>query len=259
MDATGTVHRPIRRDKLPGIENSAEAQMQTTDDPVPAARLRADVSALLGVLADGGVAIAPLDVAYAVLAARSDGIRRIFDAKQRSYEKPSGMFGDWKLSAELHVMPDERHAMVREMITEEKLPFSVVAPFRADHPLLRLVEPFVLESSTKVGTLDMLLNAGQFHDEIARQARDRGMPVFGSSANTSLSGSKYDYDAIDEPVRAAADIHFDYGRSKYANPDGRSSTIIDFRDFSVVRVGVCFDQLRRAFKSRFDVDLVESA
>lgn len=229
--------------------------MQTTDDPVPVERLRADVSALLDVLADGGVAIAPLDVAYAILAAKPDGIRRIFDAKQRSYEKPSGMFGDWKLSAELHIMPDERHAMVREMITEEKLPFSVVAPFRADHPLLQAVEPFVLESSSKAGTLDMLLNAGQFHDEIARQAQDRGMPVFGSSANTSLSGSKYAYDDIDAPVRAAADIHFDYGRSKYANPDGRSSTIIDFRDFSVVRVGVCFDRLQQAFKSRFNIDL----
>ena len=229
--------------------------MQTTDDPGPAERLRADVSALLDVLADGGVAIAPLDVAYAILAAKPGGIRRIFDAKQRSYEKPSGMFGDWKLSAELHIMPDERHAMVREMIIEEKLPFSVVAPFRDDHPLLQAVEPFVLESSSKAGTLDMLLNAGQFHDEIARQAQQRGMPVFGSSANTSLSGSKYAYDDIDEPVRAAADIRFDYGRSKYANPDGRSSTIIDFRDFSVVRVGVCFDQLSQAFKSRFNIDL----
>ena len=233
--------------------------MRKTDDPVPAERLQADVAALLDVLADGGVAIVPLDVAYAILAAKPDGIRRIFDAKQRSYEKPSGMFGDWKLSAELHIMPDEHHAMVREIITEEKIPFSVVAPFHADHPLLQAVEPFVLESSSKAGTLDMLLNAGQFHDEIARQAQARGMPVFGSSANTSLSGSKYDYDAIDAPVRAAADIHFDYGRSKYANPDGRSSTIIDFRDFSVVRVGVCFDQLRQAFKTRFDVDLIESA
>lgn len=232
-----------------------ERQMRKTDDPVPTERLRTDVAALLDVLADGGVAIAPLDVAYAILAAKSGGIRRIFDAKQRSYEKPSGMFGDWKLSAELHVMPDERHAMVREIIIEEKIPFSVVAPFHADHPLLRAVEPFVLESSSKAGTLDMLLNAGQFHDEIARQAWDRGMPVFGSSANTSLSGSKYDYADIDESVRAAADIHFDHGPSKYANPDGRSSTIIDFRDFSVVRVGVCFDRLRRAFKSRFNIDL----
>ena len=56
-------------------------------------------------------------------------------------------------------------------------------------------------------------------------------------------------------MRAAADIHFDYGLSRYANPEGRSSTIIDFRDFTVVRAGVCFEALRDAFKTRFGVVL----
>jgi hypothetical protein len=56
-------------------------------------------------------------------------------------------------------------------------------------------------------------------------------------------------------VRQAADVAFDYGLSQYANHQGRSSTIIDFRDFSVIRVGVRFAQLRQAFKDRFDVAL----
>jgi tRNA A37 threonylcarbamoyladenosine synthetase subunit TsaC/SUA5/YrdC len=222
---------------------------------VPPETLRADVTALLDVLRDGGVAIAPLDVAYAVLAATPQGIRRIFDAKQRSYDKPSGMFGNAAMSRALHLMDEGRHAMVEELIAQERLPFSVVAPFRHDAALLQAVDPFVLRSSSKAGTLDMLLNAGQFHDEIARQALTRGMPVFGSSANTSLTGSKYALAEVDAPVRQAADIAFDYGTSRYANPDGRSSTIIDFRDFTVVRVGVCFDQIRAAFKQRFDVTL----
>ena len=144
----------------------------TTAAPVLADRLRSDVARLMDVLADGGVALAPLDVAYAILAAREAGIRRIFAAKQRSYDKPSGMFGSSALSAELHVMEAEKHAMVRELVDEEGFPFSVVAPFRADHPLLASVDPFVLASSTKVGTLDMLINAGQFHDEIARQVQE---------------------------------------------------------------------------------------
>lgn len=227
----------------------------TTAAPVLADRLRSDVARLMDVLADGGVALAPLDVAYAILAAREAGIRRIFAAKQRSYDKPSGMFGSSALSAELHVMEAEKHAMVRELVDEEGFPFSVVAPFRADHPLLASVDPFVLASSTKVGTLDMLINAGQFHDEIARQVQESGRPVFGSSANLSLGGSKYRLQDIDAPVREAADIAFDYGTSRYANDQGRSSTIIDFRDFRVVRVGVCFDRIERAFETRFGIAL----
>jgi tRNA A37 threonylcarbamoyladenosine synthetase subunit TsaC/SUA5/YrdC len=229
---------------------------RATDDPVARDELQADVARVLDRLEQGGVAIVPLDVAYAVIGAREPAIKRIFTAKRRSYEKPSGMFGDWSLSREVHDMPEDRHAMVREMIEEEKLPFSVVAPFRADHPIFADVDPFVLRSSSKAGTLDMLLNAGQVHDEIARQSRMHGWPVFGSSANTSLAGSKYEYGDIEDEVRQAADIHLDYGRSKYANDKGRSSTIIDFRDFTVIRVGVCFDRLTAEFKTRFDVDLV---
>ncbi|MFP6706488.1 MAG: Sua5/YciO/YrdC/YwlC family protein [Alphaproteobacteria bacterium] len=226
-----------------------------THDPVPPDQLQADVGKLMEVLAASGVAIAPLDVAYAILAATPEGIRRIFDAKSRSYEKPSGMFGNFAMSAALHIMTDDCHAMVREMVEQVGLPFSVVAPFRDGHPLLAHVDPFVLQSSSKAGTLDMLLNAGQMHDEIARQAGNRSMPVFGSSANLSLSGSKYRLGDVDHVVRQAADVAFDYGLSQYANHQGRSSTIIDFRDFSVIRVGVRFAQLRQAFKDRFDVAL----
>ena len=229
-----------------------EARTHTSVAPE---QISADVSNLLDVLGNGGVAIAPLDVAYAILAATPQGIRRIFDAKQRSYEKPSGMFGNYMMSAAVHIMAEEKHAMVAEMVEQVSLPFSVVAPFREDHAFLADVDPFVLASSSKAGTLDMLLNAGPMHNEIASQAWARNMPVFGSSANLSLTGSKYRLGEVDGAVREAADISFDYGLSQYANHQGRSSTIIDFRDFSVIRVGVQFDRLRQAFKDRFNVNL----
>jgi hypothetical protein len=113
----------------------------------------------------------------------------------------------------------------------------------------------VLQNSSKGGTLDMLLNAGQFHDAIADGATARSVAVFGSSANLSLTGSKYRYLDIEPAIRDAAAVSFDYGQSKYAHPDGLSSTIIDFTNFSVVRVGHCFDRLARAFSARYDITL----
>jgi tRNA A37 threonylcarbamoyladenosine synthetase subunit TsaC/SUA5/YrdC len=226
-----------------------------TSDPVAPEQLQADIARLFEALAAGGIGLVPLDVAYAVIATTPSGIRRIFDVKKRSYEKPSGMFGNWRMSRDIHVMDDRRHAMVQEIVEQEKVPFSVVAPFRANHAMFGAVDPFVLQNSSKGGTLDMLLNAGQFHDAIAEGSLARGVAVFGSSANVSLTGSKYRYQDVDQPVRDAAAIHFDYGQSKYAHPDGLSSTIIDFTDFSVIRVGHRFDQLKNAFASRFGVTL----
>jgi tRNA A37 threonylcarbamoyladenosine synthetase subunit TsaC/SUA5/YrdC len=226
-----------------------------TSDPIAPGQLQADVERLFDELAGGGFAIVPLDVAYAVVATTPAGIRLIFETKQRSYEKPSGMFGNWLLSREIHLMDEKRHAMVRQIVEQECIPFSVVAPFRRDHPIFAAVDPFVMKNSSKDGTLDMLLNAGQFHDAIAEGAIARGTAVFGSSANLSLNGSKYRYEDIEAPIREAATTHFDYGRSKYAHRDGLSSTIIDFTDFRVVRVGHCFQRLARAFATRFGVTL----
>jgi tRNA A37 threonylcarbamoyladenosine synthetase subunit TsaC/SUA5/YrdC len=237
------------------LATNSQQSERLTSDPVPPAQLNADIVRLFDALVAGGVGIVPLDVAYAVVATTSSGIRRIFEAKGRSYEKPSGMFGNWRLSREIHLMDERRHGMVREIVDEERVPFSVVASFRIDHPLFAGADPFVVKNSSKGGTLDMLLNAGQFHDAIAEGSIARGAAVFGSSANVSLSGSKYRYQDIEAPVREAAAIHFDYGQSKYAHEEGLSSTIIDFSDFSVIRVGHCFDQLNRAFATRFGVTL----
>ena len=227
-----------------------------TRDPIDPEVVRADVAAVMDALAvEGGVAIAPLDVAYAIVASTRAGIEAVFRAKRRSYEKPSGFFGDADLCDELHILPAEKKVMVRGLIAQVGLPFSVVAPFRQDHPLLQAVDPWVMAASSKAGTLDILLNAGVFHDEIARQVKARGRPVFGSSANTSLQGSKYRFEDVEAPVREAASVAFDYGLSRYANAQGRSSTIIDFEDFSVIRIGVEYDRLAQGFHDLYGVEL----
>jgi tRNA A37 threonylcarbamoyladenosine synthetase subunit TsaC/SUA5/YrdC len=234
---------------------AALEQTRLTSDPIPPEQLRADVDALFQALETGGIGIVPLDVAYAVVTTTATGMRRIFEVKQRSYAKPSGMFGNWQLSREIHRMDEWRHGIVRETIEEERLPFSVVAPFCSEHELLAAADAFVIEHSSRDGTLDMLLNAGQFHDAIAAASIARRSAVFGSSANISLAGSKYRLVDVEAPIRAAAAVHFDYGQSKYAHPDGLASTIIDFRDFTVVRVGHCFERLARVFADRFGVVL----
>lgn len=53
----------------------------------------------------------------------------------------------------------------------------------------------------------------------------------------------------------ATDITVDYGLATYATDQGLSSAIIDFLDFSVVRIGIVFDELVGIFKDEFGVIL----
>ena len=55
-------------------------------------RVEEDIRAVLDVVRGGGVAMVPLDVAYAIVGHTGDAIRRIFAVKRRSYDKPSGLF-----------------------------------------------------------------------------------------------------------------------------------------------------------------------
>ena len=211
---------------------------------------------VLKVIKQEGVAIIPLDVAYAIVGNSKKSIETIFKCKKRSFDKPSGMFSNYELLKDIQVIASWKHDIIKAVIFDNDLPMSTVAPFKPDHPMFRNVDSWVLKNSTKIGTLDMLLNAGEFHNEMTKQSMELEMPVLGSSANTSLTGSKYNLDDIDPPVFAAADILIDGGTSKYKNEKGRSSTIIDFGNFETIRIGVCYDKIRTIF-SKFGVDLVE--
>jgi tRNA A37 threonylcarbamoyladenosine synthetase subunit TsaC/SUA5/YrdC len=105
--------------------------------------------------------------------------------------------------------------------------------------------------------LNLLINAGRLRDRIAVMSFEAMTPLVGSSANVSLTGSKYRVEDIEPELLAAADVVVDYGPSRYRNAQGRSSTMIDFRDFSIVRRGVCFDQIQTAMRDAFGVELRE--
>ena len=59
-----------------------------------------------GVVA-GGVAIFKADVGYAIVGHTEPAIKRIYQAKQRSFSKPCGMFGSFAMFEE------EQYVMLR--------------------------------------------------------------------------------------------------------------------------------------------------
>lgn len=218
-------------------------------------KVRQDAEDVYDVIMGGGIAIIPLDVAYAIVGNQEAAIKKIFAVKNRSFDKPSGMLACLDHSLAVHDLGEREREIQNALFNEYDLPFSVVAPFDPCHPALSNVDPYVMETSSKVGTLDMLMNAGALHNALTRLCLERNTPVFGSSANISLTGSKFNVADVEPELKAVADIIIDHGTSKYANPEGVSSSIIDFRDFTVIRYGCCFEQLNSIFRDKFSIEL----
>ena len=214
----------------------------------------ADAARAMEAVLDGGIAIIPTTVGYVIVATTTDAIGRIIKVKQRGPAKLNAMIGNKSLHAALHVL-DARSRRAVRMITEGyDLPMGTVGPADLSHPMLKSLEPEVLERTSKEGTIAMLLNAGPLLDAMAQLSFEAGRLVIGSSANLSLQGTKFRASDIEQEVRDAADVVIDYGLMRWASY-GKSSTMINVHDWSVVRYGSCFDLIDEALRRHFDIAL----
>jgi tRNA A37 threonylcarbamoyladenosine synthetase subunit TsaC/SUA5/YrdC len=218
--------------------------------------IKEDAQRIFDVVRSGGVAIFPVSVGYAIVGHAEEAVARIYKAKERAFAKPCGNFCDWTLFNEVIVASQQGRDVVSTIIHDHDLPFSIVAPFRADHPVVRSLPPFALKNSTLAGTMDMLLNAGPLHNEIARLARENSFAVVGSSANRSLTGSKFVFQDIEAQVADVADITVDYGLVPYHNDHGLGSTIIDLISYETIRVGCAYEQICQILLETHDIDLL---
>lgn len=214
-----------------------------------------DAQRVIAALKAGQVAILPHDVSYGIWGHGVPTIEEIYRVKGRALTKTSGNIGSYDLFKEVHIVEPKVDTVVSALMHDYDLPFTVVAPFRADHPFYRGVERRSIELSTKTGTLALLLNAGPLHRELARLSLEQDFPIFGSSANKSLAGSKFRLQDVEPEVRAIAGIEVDYGLCRYHNPHAISSTIIDFANWKVLRYGVAYEQIRDILVRHFSIDL----
>jgi tRNA A37 threonylcarbamoyladenosine synthetase subunit TsaC/SUA5/YrdC len=213
-----------------------------------------DARCLVDTLQSGGIALFQVDVGYAIVGNHEAAIERIFAAKQRSYDKPCGMFSNWQMVQDLAILGTREYDMVDTVIHRYDLPLSIVTPYRVDSAFFRGLTPTARLRSSRTGTIDMLLNAGQLHDAVAQESYGRRTPVLGSSANRSLTGSKYSLGDVEQEVRDAADLVLDYGPTKYTHPEGMGSSIIELPSGRALRRGIRFEEICDILARHFDVD-----
>jgi tRNA A37 threonylcarbamoyladenosine synthetase subunit TsaC/SUA5/YrdC len=216
--------------------------------------LEDDARSAFDTLKVGGIAIVPNDVGYSILGGSGPALRRIFQTKGRAASKLNAMVGNADIHRVLHVCSQRGRDIVAAITEDYDLPLGCIAPCRADHPLLRTLTADTVAASTLNNTLVILLNAGKFHAAITRLSFQESHPLFGSSANRSLSGTKFTVEGIEPEIKAIADVVVDHGLQKY-HAYGASSTLLNVETLEVVRVGSCYESIRYIVERHFGITL----
>lgn len=216
--------------------------------------IQGDAARAFAVLQKGGIAILPMDVGYSVIGGSGPALRRIFDTKKRAPAKLNAMIGHAGIHRELHACSQRGEDIISAITQDYDLPLGVIAPCRPNHPMLRKLDSDTYKRSTADDTLLMLMNAGQFHEAISELSLQAQHPLFGSSANLSLTGTKFRATDIEPEIKAIADVVIDYGLMKY-HPWRASSTLLDVETCTVHRFGSCYENIADIMKRHFKVDL----
>lgn len=213
-----------------------------------------DAARAFAAIRAGGIAILPNDVGYSLIAGEAEALERIFRTKRRSSTKLNAMLGNDDHHREIHRVSQRGRDILQAIVKDYDLPLGVIAPCRLNHPMLRRLDPGAYQRSTSGDKLLMLMNAGRFHAEITRLSFASGYLLFGSSANLSLSGTKFRTADIEPEIIAIADVVIDYGLMKY-HLWAASSTLLDIETCIVHRAGVAYENIADILARHFDVAL----
>jgi tRNA A37 threonylcarbamoyladenosine synthetase subunit TsaC/SUA5/YrdC len=213
-----------------------------------------DAARAFEALRRGGIAIVPHTIGYAALGGSGAALRRIFETKKRGVSKRNAMVANLAVQRDVHLCSPRGRAIVSAIVDDYDLPLGCIAPYRPDHPMLAKLDADTLAASTQDGTVVVLLNAGPFHAELTRLSEKAMLPLFGSSANLSLGGTKFKVEDIEPDIIAVADIVIDHGLQPF-HFYGASSTLLNVESLEVVRFGSCYADIAYILKRHFGIDL----
>lgn len=206
-----------------------------------------DATRLYSLLADGGLALARTSTGYGLVAMRSDAVRRIYELKGRSAEKPCVTVGTMAILDDVARPLDQgTRAWVSEAVA--RWPMALIATMNPRSRLLSSWEPYVAAQCTKGDTIATFFGVGDLIARAASLALGNGQLLVGSSANLAGTGNNYTIDAVPDVIRRAVDLELDYGEAPFTSEAKLASTILDLTRGGVFqRRGVAFDEVERSW------------
>jgi len=213
-----------------------------------------DAQRAFSVLRAGGIAIVPNDIGYSILGGSAASLGLIFRTKGRQATKRNAQVANAAWQRDLHVCSPRGREIIEAITVDYGLPMGCIAPFNPAHPAITACDPQIIDDSSAGGTIAMLLNAGRFHAALTTLSYDAGLLLFGSSANLTLSGTRFCVEDIQPEISAIADIVIDHGLQKF-HPYAASSTLLNVETLEVVRRGSCFKDIAYILNRHFGITL----
>jgi tRNA A37 threonylcarbamoyladenosine synthetase subunit TsaC/SUA5/YrdC len=205
-----------------------------------------DVRASCDAFAAGGLVLLKGDIGYGLLGHSEHSIRKMYQAKGRVLDNPCIVIGNLDILRDVALIPN---AAIGDWIaaTAAETTLAVVLPVNPNSKLLGKLSPWVYGQTVTRGTIAVFLNVGPFLEEVIARLSAVGLLVVGSSANPSAQGNIYRFEEIPAALRQAADFAIDHGRSKYANPERKATTIVNFTNWTLKRRGVNWEHIEPGF------------
>jgi tRNA A37 threonylcarbamoyladenosine synthetase subunit TsaC/SUA5/YrdC len=213
-----------------------------------------DAARAFAALEAGGIAVVPNDIGYSVLGGSAAALRRIFRTKGRRASKRNALVANAAWHDALHMCSTRGREIVQAITVDYDLPLGCIAPYRRDHPAILACDGETVADSSQGGTIAMLLNAGRFHAALTALSYAGGKLLFGSSANLTLTGTRFCVEDIPPEITGIADVVIDHGLQRY-HPYAASSTLLDVETLEVVRHGSCFADIAYVLRRHFGVML----
>jgi tRNA A37 threonylcarbamoyladenosine synthetase subunit TsaC/SUA5/YrdC len=208
--------------------------------------IEADARRMYTLLADGGLALARTNTGYGLVAMRSDAVRRIYELKGRSAQKPCVTVGTMDILDDVSrgIAPETRFWLSR---AAARWPMAVIARMNPRSTLLASFEPFVASQCTKLDTIATFFGVGDLIAGAATLAYENGQLIVGSSANLAGTGNNYTLDSVPDSIRDAVDLEFDYGVAPFTADRKLASTILDLTRGTFQREGVAFAEVEASW------------
>ena len=201
-------------------------------------------ASVIDVISDGGLALVPFDVAYAFLASSLAPLERIYQLKLRRPTKACPVLVSWKHFSDV-ARSDPNKIDRIEKVVAAGLPVGVLAIPDWESDVVRSIPEGCMQLLISNEKLALFMNMGGMSEDLLDVADERGIRLFGSSANLSGMGNSFSLGDVPETIVEAMDVVCDIGTCKYKNPDRLSTSIVDLDSGQLTRRGISHEEIGR--------------
>lgn len=199
--------------------------------------------AALKALAAGKVVMLPLRVGFGYIGTRDGALRRIYELKGRSPDKPLCLLANEEIAREVCTEEGPSFATLMRVV-HLGIPVTVITQARKGMEM-----PPVIENSIEKG-LALYFDGGSLAEAIVGLAAQDGILIFGSSANISGHGNTFSWAELDNSL--LEDVTMIGYPMDIEKPDdsgvNRGATIVNASSGSIIRRGLAADQIEGALR-----------